>query len=375
MRDRYAVPHILSRTDRGRLLRPRLRACPGPALADDAAAPHRAGPAQRDLRAGDGGDRHADARARPLRAGARRRWTCRPTRPRRRWRPMPTGSTPGCGWCRRRRSAAARRSSSCSPRTIAPWIPADSIAVQKLMALQLTDKAAMETLRARAVAAAAAGAAARHPARLAERAGDGAAGVLAALPGRRRRGRWSRRRGTRSTRCAPPGLAGASNAFAAMGGRAAGGAPLLATDPHLGLTRAVDLDAGAHGPGRGAGDGRRPSPASRRSSIGRNADLGWGLTSSYLDDQDVYIERLNPDDPDAVPDPAGLPRLRDPRGGDRRARRRAGAPSRCAGRRHGPVIPGDNFGAGGDHPARPRGGARLDGADRRRTARSARRSS
>ena len=31
---------------------------------------------------------------------------------------------------------------------IAPWTPADSLAVQKLMALQLTDKAARETLRA-----------------------------------------------------------------------------------------------------------------------------------------------------------------------------------------------------------------------------------
>ena len=31
---------------------------------------------------------------------------------------------------------------------ISPWTPADSIAVQKLMALQMTDKAAMETLRA-----------------------------------------------------------------------------------------------------------------------------------------------------------------------------------------------------------------------------------
>ncbi len=31
---------------------------------------------------------------------------------------------------------------------IAPWVPADSIAVEKLLALQMTDKAAMETLRA-----------------------------------------------------------------------------------------------------------------------------------------------------------------------------------------------------------------------------------
>lgn len=31
----------------------------------------------------------------------------------------------------------------------------------------------------------------------------------------------------------PPGFAGASNAFAAMGRRAAAGQPLLASDPHL----------------------------------------------------------------------------------------------------------------------------------------------
>ena len=40
--------------------------------------------------------------------------------------------------------------------------------------------------------------------------------------------------------------------------------------------------------------------------VGRNADLGWGLTSSYLDDQDVYIERLNPENPEEYLTPAGL---------------------------------------------------------------------
>src|SRR5690606_40391475 len=35
---------------------------------------------------------------------------------------------------------------------------------------------------------------------------------------------------------AEPGMAGASNAFAASAHRAAGGAPLLATDPHLPLS-------------------------------------------------------------------------------------------------------------------------------------------
>jgi penicillin G amidase len=34
------------------------------------------------------------------------------------------------------------------------------------------------------------------------------------------------------------------------------------------------------------------------------AALGWGLTSAYVDDQDVFIEQLNPDNPE-VPHPDG----------------------------------------------------------------------
>ncbi len=120
VRDRYAVPHILSKTDHDAFFGLGLRACPGPALADDAAAAHGAGAALRALRARDAGDRRADAGARPLRAARGRGGRCRPTPPGRRSRPMPTGSTPGSGWCRTRRSAAARRSSSCSRRTSRP---------------------------------------------------------------------------------------------------------------------------------------------------------------------------------------------------------------------------------------------------------------
>ena len=120
---------------------------------------------------------------------------------------------------------------------IAPWIPADSIAVQKLMALQLTDKAALETLRARLSLA-------LPPERLrdilpelAERAGDGPAGVLArSFPACRERPVVEAARQPARPAAARRGLGGASNAFAAMGRRTAGGAPLLATDPHLGLS-------------------------------------------------------------------------------------------------------------------------------------------
>ena len=65
----------------------------------------------------------------------------------------------------------------------------------------------------------------------------------------------------------PPGLAGASNAFAATGARAAAGKPLLAADPHLGLSAPsvwmlarIDLESGR--------SSAAPSPASRRCSSG-----------------------------------------------------------------------------------------------------------
>jgi penicillin amidase len=38
---------------------------------------------------------------------------------------------------------------------------------------------------------------------------------------------------------------------------------------------------------------------------GRSEALGWGLTSSYLDDQDVFIEKLNPENPEEYLTPDG----------------------------------------------------------------------
>ena len=39
--------------------------------------------------------------------------------------------------------------------------------------------------------------------------------------------------------------------------------------------------------------------------VGRSENLGWGLTSSGLDDQDILIERLNPENPDEYLTPDG----------------------------------------------------------------------
>lgn len=101
------------------------------------------------------------------------------------------------------------------------------------------------------------------------------------------------------------GLAGASNAFAAVPARSAAGGTLLANDPHLGLSAPtiwylarLELASG------GVIGGSIPGiPAIL---TGRSANLGWGLTSSYLDDQDLFMEELNPENPNEYRDPSGF---------------------------------------------------------------------
>lgn len=95
----------------------------------------------------------------------------------------------------------------------------------------------------------------------------------------------------------PGALAGASNAWAAAASRSAAGAGLLANDPHLPFSAPtvwylahLDLATG------GVIGGTIPGiPAVL---TGRNQILGWGITSAYLDDQDILIEELNPGDPE-----------------------------------------------------------------------------
>jgi len=65
---------------------------------------------------------------------------------------------------------------------IAPWRPADSIAVVNMMALQLAGHHETEVLRARVPDAERPGAAGRYPARSARRAGGRAAGICGAVP-------------------------------------------------------------------------------------------------------------------------------------------------------------------------------------------------
>ncbi len=120
---------------------------------------------------------------------------------------------------------------------IAPWQPADSLAIVKLMALQLSAHLENEVLRARTSLLLPDDAAARYPARRARRGHRRPARLCQPVPGRcRDTPRPPRAPTIRCRRCSRRGLAGASNAWAAAPNRAATGATLLANDPHLGFT-------------------------------------------------------------------------------------------------------------------------------------------
>lgn len=228
--------------------------------------------------------------------------------------------------------------------SIAPWTPADSVAVTKLMALQLSDQAVRETRRA-------ALALALPPERLADILPDAPGGAVVALPDYAAffPGGAFPAPGPLAAFPARPGLAGASNAFAALGRRTATGATLLATDPHLPLSApGVWMPARIGFPGHDVMGGTIPGiPAI---VIGRSAAFGWGLTTAYIDDQDVYVERVNPENPGEYLTPEGWRPFvtREVLIG---VRGELARPVTLRWTRHGPVIPSGFFGAAEVTPA------------------------
>ncbi len=188
---------------------------------------------------------------------------------------------------------------------IAPWQPADSIALIKLMAVQLSGHLSREVLHARAALAL------EDPERLEDIVPLAPGGGIAALPeyaslfpGLEPTGAPRMAEADPLSPFPRPAFAGASNAWAAAPSRSATGGTLLANDPHLGFSAPaiwylarLELETG------GVIGGTIPGiPAIL---TGRSARLGWGLTSSYLDDQDVFIEEMNPDNPDEYRTPDG----------------------------------------------------------------------
>ena len=187
---------------------------------------------------------------------------------------------------------------------IAPWQPADSIAIMKLMAVQLSSNMQEEILRAQTSIAL------DDPKRLLDILPDAPGSGTATLPEY-----TSLFPGLDGLNLADPqyaalmpvsprGLGGASNAWAAAPSRSAAGGTLLANDPHMTLTAPgtwylARLELGTGGVIGGT------IPGIPAVLTGRSQKMGWGLTSSYLDDQDLFIEKINPDNPQEYLTPNG----------------------------------------------------------------------
>ncbi len=98
--------------------------------------------------------------------------------------------------------------------------------------------------------------------------------------------------------------ASASNQWVVDGNHSASGKPLLANDPHLGfmapgmwyLARIVTPKFSAAG---------ATLPGQPFFAVGHNSHLAWGFATTHADTQDLFIERLNPDDPGQYLVPGG----------------------------------------------------------------------
>jgi penicillin amidase len=189
---------------------------------------------------------------------------------------------------------------------MAPWRPADSIAITKLLGLQLSGHLQAEVQRARVSLALA------DPDRLRDILPDVPGAGVAALPEYASLvpgvPRFAQNIPLDPNPLSPfkdIAFAGASNAWAAAPSRSASGGTLLANDPHLGFTAPTvwylaRLELASGGVIGGT------IPGIPVVLTGRSDTLGWGLTSAYLDDQDVHIEALNPDDSQQYRTPEGF---------------------------------------------------------------------
>lgn len=171
------------------------------------------------------------------------------------------------------------------------WRPVDSILNVKMMALQLGGNANAELLRRQLNQV-------LSPAQLAAmwpdvKLGSAASEIDAQLIKRTAAAFASHDVGT-----------GGSNNWAIAGHRSASGSPVVANDPHLphsapGAWYLVHLTA----PGLNVAGATLPGiPVI---IVGRNEHAAWGVTNTETDVQDVFVERVDPDDPSRYLTPDG----------------------------------------------------------------------
>jgi penicillin amidase len=220
-----------------------------------------------------------------------------------------------------------------------PWRVADTLVTAKLMALNLSTNINQETMR---LALAAEGFTSAEIAELMPREPEDAPPLpeLAGLYPLQRHNARPRQ----AARPAIDGMigGGASNNWVVSGARTRSGKPLLANDPHLQLSAPSTWYLAHLSQHR---SGAAPLnvvgatlPGLPFVVLGRSDTLAWGFTNTGPDVQDLFIEKVNPDDPSLYLTPDGWrPFDRDTlaiavkgRGVEMVERRRT---------RHGPVLP------------------------------------
>ncbi len=175
-----------------------------------------------------------------------------------------------------------------------PWKPADSLVWGKLMALQLAGNYREELARARLVQTLSV----QQVRDLYPNDPPGSPVTLAA--------ELTDLRFDKAEEALPPplGFDLASNEWVLAGSRTATGKPILANDPHLGLEAPVlwylarivtptHSIAGATAPGM-------PFHA-----LGHNGQVAWGFTNTHSDVQDLFVERVDPQDSNRILTPKG----------------------------------------------------------------------
>jgi penicillin amidase len=189
-----------------------------------------------------------------------------------------------------------------------PWQPADSIVTSKLMALQLSTNLNHELLRLALAAQGLSSAeiedlmpldAVDRPPPMPE------LGQLYPL----QRPATAQRRASASILVDDLIGSGASNNWVVSGARTKSGKPLLANDPHLRLAAPaiwylahLALEPPGTQPANVVG---ASLPGMPLIVLGRSDNVAWGFTNTGADVQDLFIEKVNPDNPREYRTPDG----------------------------------------------------------------------
>jgi len=209
-----------------------------------------------------------------------------------------------------------------------PWIPADSLVWIKLMALDLGGNMPAELQRARLMTR-------LSPAQIEELIPPYPGDAPVALPDLR--ALYQDLPLERMLATLPlPAPANGSNNWVVSGARSSTGKPILANDPHLGLTApSVWYFARLSAPGLDVMGATLPGVPTV--TLGRNKRIAWGFTNTGPDVQDLYVEKIDPTDPTRYLAPDG-PRAFETR---REVIKVKGKPDEILtvrATRHGPVI-------------------------------------